>query len=372
MGDFVVEIVTTVAISIILPSAFLICYYLMRREEKKYCADNLTKTRESKALMWVILGFAIICLVAMIILVAFMIADEDSVSAIVVIAVLSLFSCLGFFAVIWGRFTYEIIEDDGITLVRFGKRRKVLYSDIEYFRFIEGARGGFYAYDKYGVLITSASNKIGSRQLVSAMHQNRVTEVFNGFPTPEMRKTKEYKDRAKKNSVGVLAWVTFFIGVLYLAGWGLVFGINREPCEFENYEVTGIVESYELENGRYTNLTIKLADDGSVYYVNHIVSDELDLSVQKALKGNPEIKLLIAFKDDRERLNISQIEIDGAIYLSAADAEKEEIDNYNFGVILTWVFFGISAVSLATWAGSLIYKKVKFDDKEMEDGRKEL
>ena len=372
MGNFIAEIVATVAISVILPSAFLICYFLMRREEKKYCTDKFIKTHESKALTWGFIGFAIICLVAMIILVAFLIADEDSVSAIVVIVVLSLFSCLALFGVIWGRFTYEIIEDDGIILVRFGKRRKVLYSDIEYYRFFEGARIGFYAYDKYGVVIASAANKIGSRQLVSAMQQNRVTEVFYGFPPPEIRNTERYKVNQKKNGVIALAWVTFFIGIAFLACWGLVFGINHEPREFENYEVSGIVESYEFKYVRGgTTLTIKLAGDESEYYVNGL-GNAMKSSVKSVIKENTQINLLIATEDDRGRLNISQLEIGGEIYLSAADAEKAELDNYNLGVILTWVFFGISAVSLATWAGSLIYKKVKFDDKEKEDGRKEL
>ena len=65
-------------------------------------------------------------------------------------------------------------------------------------------------------------------------------------------------------------------------------------------------------------------------------------------------------------------EIDNVIYLDAKDAEQAEIDNYNFGKTLMWVFFGVSVALLVTWAGLLIYKKVKFDGKEKEDGRKEL
>ncbi|MDE7083441.1 MAG: hypothetical protein K2O89_07055 [Clostridia bacterium] len=366
MGDFVAEIVTLVAIAVILPLVFQLFYFLKSREEKKSGIDKLNRTRAPKALLWFFLGFALLGITVMIVAAAFMIRDREPVSAIIAIIIgFSLFSALGFFGFIWSRFRYEIIEDDGITLVRFNKRWKVYFSEIEYYKFTDGMAGGLIAYDKNGVVIFSAEAiNIGSHKLVSAMQNNFVTEVFNGFPPAEMKKSKEYKTGQNKSGIIILSWTMFGLGVFILAVWGLIFS-NASLHEFENYEVSGIVESYEFKED---TLTVKLVDDDGVYWVNNIVYDEMNKSVKKAIKENVGIDLLIGYKDDRERFNISQIKIDGEIYLNATDAEKSEKDNYDGTVTLCWVIFGISVAMLVTWAGLLIYKKVKFDGKEKEDG----
>lgn len=370
MGDFVAEIVTMVAIAVILPLVFQLFYFLKSREEKKCGVDKLNRTRAPKALLGFFLGFAIIFIIVMVVAAAFMIKDKESVSAIIaVVFVFALCSAIGFFGFIWSRFRYEIIEDDGITVVRFNKRRKVYFSGIKYYKFTDGIAGGLIAYDKYGVVIFSAEAiNVGSHKLVSAMRNNFVTEVFNGFPPAEMKKSEEYKTGQKQRSIVILAWTAFGLGVFILAVWGLIFP-NTGLSEFENLEVSGIVESYEFKKD---TLTVRLVDDDGVYWVNNIVYDEMKPSVNKAIKESVEINLLIAYKDDRERFNISQIEIGGEIYLSAADAEKSVKDNYDGTVTLCRVLFGISVAMLAAWAGLMIYKKFKFDVKEKEDGRKEL
>ena len=375
MGNIVASIATPVAIAVILPLVFNLFWFLKSREEKKQGIDKLNRTRAPKFVLAFFLGFAIACIVLMIVVVVLMAMDPVPVWVFVLaVIVCILFAALGFFGYTWSRFKYEIIEDDGITLVRFNKKKKFYYSQIVFYKYTEGMMGTFVTYDEYGrILFNVEALSIGSKNLADTMQQHGATPVTYNFPSPEMRRTKEFKYWQKKNNANVFAWVSFFMGLLFLGTWGLVFGLNHEPRTFENYEVNGIVESYEIKNGKDSmTLTINLAGDESVYWVSNITDDKVNWSVGKALEGNPEIKLLIAFQDDRDRLQISQIEIDGEIYLDAAKAEQEEIDNYNFGKTLMYVFLGCGVALIVAWAGLLVYKKVKFDGKEKEDGREEL
>lgn len=375
MGNLAANIATPIAIAVILPLVFNLFWFLKRREEKKQGVDNLNRTRAPKFVLAFFLGFAILCIVVMIVAVVLMAIDPAPVFVFVIIVVVCvLFASLGFLGFTLSRFKYEIIEDDGITLVRFNKKKKFFYSQIVFYKYVEGMMGTCVAYDEYGrILFHVEALSIGSKNLADAMSGHGATPVLYNFPTPEMKRTKEFKYWQKKNNAVVFAWVSLFIGILSLAMWGMVFGINHEPRKFENYEVNGIVESYEIKYGKdSTTLTVRLTDDENVYWVSNIVDDEVDWSIKNVIKEGTEIKLLIAFKDDEDRRQISQIEIDNVIYLDAKDAEQAEIDNYNFGKTLMWVFFGVSVALLVTWAGLLIYKKVKFDGKEKEDGRKEL
>ena len=54
--------------------------------------------------------------------------------------------------------------------------------------------------------------------------------------------------------------------------------------------------------------------------------------------------MCIAYIDKYERYNISELEINGKIYLNKSASENAEYSNYRSGLISSYVFIGIGTV----------------------------
>ena len=54
--------------------------------------------------------------------------------------------------------------------------------------------------------------------------------------------------------------------------------------------------------------------------------------------------MCIAYIDKYERYNISELEINGKIYLNKNDSENAEYSNYRSGLISSYAFIGIGTV----------------------------
>ena len=54
--------------------------------------------------------------------------------------------------------------------------------------------------------------------------------------------------------------------------------------------------------------------------------------------------MCIAYIDEYERYNISELEINGKIYLNKSASENTEYSNYRLGLIVSYIFIGIATV----------------------------
>ena len=122
----------------------------------------------------------------------------------------------------------------------------------------------------------------------------------------------------------------------------IMFFANQKVPVYQNEKIAGTVESVEYSGD---TVKIKLAGDESKYYVNNIVYEKFDVEMFKrwfpekdSLVADGEITLWVAYTDDSERKNLSQIEFNGQRVLSASAAEQAERDNYFLGKVTNIVF----------------------------------
>ena len=155
-----------------------------------------------------------------------------------------------------------------------------------------------------------------------------------------MKNNKKFQHYKKLSStkVGLWCFLLFGIGSLLL---GILVNSQINFKSYENYEVSGIVENF---NKGEKILKIYLKDDKKTYYINNIVYDVFDENIYSVLSENTQIRMCIAYIDEYERYNISELEINGKIYLNKSASENAEYSNYRSGLIGSYVFIGIGTV----------------------------
>lgn len=358
------SIITTIAICIAIPLVFQIFYFLRAREEKKYKYEKVVRTRMPKAIQWFFGGFFILAFGFNIVGSIFIIKDNAPISTLLILwGVGIIFIFLGALGYCLTRFNYEILYEDKIIVVRcFKKKREVSFNEICYYSYVPGFIGGLIGYDKSGIpVVKSDGGNIGIEELAEKFRQKNITLISNiksfpdSLPTEQREKYEIFK---KKSNLKISGWIFFGFGLMCLLLFAMLLsGAHFE--EFQNYSVTGTVESYDFDKKNST-ITIKLTGDDNTYFVNNIVYDEVDGELEKQLKENSEITLYIGYTNKWGRPQISQIELNGETYLDMDKAEAAEWGNYKGLRIMAFVILGIAVVLLILWLSFLIVSKIKF------------
>lgn len=201
--------------------------------------------------------------------------------------------------------------------------------------------GQLFCCDRDGVILFVAERYyVGVEQLYHELSKRDYASLPQPYPSEEMKKNKRFQYMKKISSSIMGFWLFLLFGLSSLLFGGLIHA-QAHFTSFENYEVSGIIENYSLNNGA---LKIDLVGDDKTYYVNKIVYEKLDKDVYYVLAKNEEIKLYIAYQDEYERYHISQIELQHVIYLDMEEAESALYSNYKTSKIVSYVFLGIGTV----------------------------
>ncbi len=347
-------VITTVAIDAVIPAVFLLIYMLRLRDEKKRAPDAENRIIAPKSVLWffavVSIFFYVISIIAA---VSMTISGEPFSTVAIALSIFALFTIMGLFGLLYARFRYTVYDDEKVTnYLLFSKPRTFYYKDIAYYNF----SGDFKAYDENGVkLFSQESIYVGFGGLISRMNENGVKNVAHDYFVKNMKDNKIFANYKRRTLAKVAAWTTFAIGLMMLALFGLTFG-SADYVKFENYIVHNTVVSFETQNEGFS---VKLDNDDNEYHINNIIYDALDKSIITDIKEGDEITLYVGYVDSRGRRVISQLELDGKVYLHAADAEKAEKDNYDKLIITSYVFLGLSAAFIAMWIAFsiLAYRK---------------
>lgn len=352
------NIILVVAIAVVVPLVFQLFYFLRRREEKKCAAELQNRTRMPKAISWFFLGAALLFFAVMVIGGVCCIVEKEPLSTLAILVVgFGIIVGLCLFGFFYMRFRYEIYDAEKITVVRLFKRKDVYFKDISYYSYSKGIAGGLIAYDINGIpLFSSEGMNSGIDKFVYEFSVHGIMCVDKTFFTYNFNSNKKYCTYKRKTFLKIGAWVCFGFGIFGLLLFSLLF-TGASYRQYENYEVRGIIE--DCDYGK-TTITIRLGDDDNVYYVNNIVFEKVSAYFNYDVKMGEEIVLDIAYADKQGRLNISQIEFGGKIYLNKAVAEEAERENY-FGLRnFSYVVLAVSILLLIAWVTCLIVLKVKF------------
>lgn len=353
------EILITVILAAALPAVFLPLNFRYRsRDRRKIIRDAVVNVKHG--ILIVGLCLAILFYVAGIALGIVLTLLAPSYATYIVVSILGALSALLAFACINDKFQYIVIEEKGVNSVCIYRKDKFIpYEKIKHYRLVAlFGLPGIILYSHIGVTLLSSGFGCDENlyKLTQKLNDHGVYPVPLGvmFPTREMRRSAEFKQATKSGTTKIAIAAFTVCGACFMIMFGLTFGLNFPPQKFINYEVSGIVESYKFTSERYgsTNFNFTLEDDDHVYWVYSVVYDEVDVALQHDLYRGDAVNLLIAYdRDDNKRI-VSQIELNGRIYLYAADAEAAEIADYEFGIKMSYVFLGLGC---ATFLGEIIY-----------------
>ena len=359
MGKIITGIVMSIIISIILPIVHALFYRIKEKEDKKitYGSEFVVKTSNSLNIFFLI--WMIICFLGMVGAVVFVFTTKEpnktKIFWIIEILFLIFFllGSLGFFI---GKFNYLVVKNEGIYIKKLFKKDKLIkYTDITYVNYNSVGFGQVSCYNADGIPLFSVDKyHLGADKLYAKLRNNGYFLLPTPYPSDDMKNNANFKHFKKVSSSKIKFWCFLCFG-LALILLGALINVQSKFTSYKNYEVTGIVENYiKGEN----TLKIYLKDNENTYYVNNIVYEKLDESVYNVLKENTQIKMCIAYVDEYKRFKVSELNINGNIYLDKNLSEKAEYSNYRTGLIGSYVFYGIGGV-LEIFAIIYIIKLVK-------------
>ena len=358
------NITIVIAITIILPIVYGLFYNLKEKEEKKIIYGAEFTVKSSKVITLFFFIWMVICLLGMIGTVIFVITTEEPNKnqmfwiMEILLLIFFLLGALGFFVC---KYNYLVIKENGIYVKKMFKKDKLIkYSDITYISNNSFGFGQLSVYDSNGIPLFEIDHyHLGIEQLDNKLRNKGYMILPNPYPSEDMKNNKKFQWYKKLSSAKVGFWCFLLFGIAsLLLGTLIVSQIGFKS--YENYEVVGVVDTYSVSE---ETLKIHLENDDKTYYINNIVYDELNEDIFDVLTENTYIKLHVSYKDEYERYNISQIEINKIIYLNMESAELAEYSNYKYSLIVSYVFigFGVILVILGVFCSLKIKKLCKID-----------
>lgn len=339
------DIITGIAILIILPIAYGLFYNLKEKEEKKIIYGAEFTVKSSKAITKFFFIWMVICLSGMIGAVVFLIVSEDpNKNQIfwIIEALLLIFLILGALGFAICKFNYLVIKENGIYVKKMFKKDKLIkYSDITYINSNSIGFGQVSAYDSNGIPLFEVDQyHLGVDQLDNKLRNNGYMILPNPYPSEDMKNNKKFQMYKKLSSAKIRFWCFLIFGIASILS-GILMISQIDFKNYSNYEVIGVVETYSV--GEKT-LDIHLENDDKTYYINNIVYEKLNEDIFDVIAKKIDIKLYISYKDEYNRYNISQIEINNVIYLNMESAKLAEYSNYKYGLIGSYIFIGVGTI----------------------------
>lgn len=134
---------------------------------------------------------------------------------------------------------------------------------------------------------------VGAEKLKELLHNKGYPLLPKPYPTNEMKENLHFQQYKKKSKFKISFWCFLLFGIFLLLSGFLVHG-QCEFSKYENYKVSGVIETVEVDED---HLTIYLQGDNVEYYINNIVFD--------VLKSGESIDLYVAYIDEFKRYHLS-------------------------------------------------------------------
>jgi hypothetical protein len=347
------EILTSIALLIVLPIVYGLFYRLKEAEEKRITYDSVFTVKMNKGILAFFFIWMVICFAAMV-LVLFLFAKEapNRISAFWVSeCVCFAFFTAGAIGFLMGKFNYLVVDNEGIIIKKlFQKPRMIQYSDISYIYHFDGVS----CYDADGIPLLSADHfHVGADRLYAFLQEKGYPSLPVPYPSEDMKNNIRLINYKKKASLKTGLWCFMIFGLVSI-GMGILLNTEVEFRPYENYEVTGTIESYTTGD---EIIKIKLVNDSREYFINNVVSDRIDEDLYDDIRQGTPVVFHIAYVDEYERHNISQIQINDKVYLDMEDAENSEYSNYRDTIMLSYILIGIGGFLIVL--GGINFRRIK-------------
>lgn len=370
MSDFLTDLITIVLIAIIIPAAFSFFIFFRKREERRVKSDENFKIKTTKSLIAFFAIFAIVCFAAMIGIGIWAISDSSVTTYQLLIseAVIFIFFLLGAIGYIITAYDFIILKENEVIVQKpFKKLTSVSCSQIKYFSQSPVVFDGITCYDEYGIgLFAVANMHVGVDKLSEWLNKKQIEQLPVRFPLKrfEGQERFELNKKSKKYKMNFGIFLGFAIAAFFLVF--LIYPqLNYTP--FENYKADGIISYCEKDE---STITIALQDDESVYWLSNVIYPALDENFCNIMDEGVEVSLTVGYVDENDRKIISGIVSGDTQYLSPAEAEHLEYNNYHGGLIICYIFIAVGAVLIVVSA--VYFYKSKKSERAMVNVDEEL
>ena len=199
------NIITGIAISIILPIVYGFFYHLKEKEEKKINYGSEFTVKMSKGITIFFFIWMIICFMGMVGAVVLVLTTEEpnENQMFWTIETISLiFFLLGTLGFSISKFNYLVVKHEGIYIKKmFQKDRLIKYSDITYINSNSFVFGQVACYDSDGVPLFEVDHyHLGAEQLYSKLRNKGYLLLPLPYPTEDMKNNKKFQHHKKLSS----------------------------------------------------------------------------------------------------------------------------------------------------------------------------
>ena len=337
MESFLIAII----VLIVLPIVFGFFYRKKDKEEAKLNTNGKYIVRVTSSIRYFFLGWMILCLLGSLIIPIMCIVDKANATVYIVLiasGVILFFFLLGFLGYAISKWNYLIVEENRIIKVKGFKKEIIEINRIKYISSFDVGFGSLIAYDEnYVPLFEIDGSFVGITNLkddLSSMNLKSITRNDIDTTNPEYKKYK------KQNNIKIWKYVLIGFGLASLALYGLIKPQIRVE-DFNDYSKTVVVENFTKKEEL---LLFHFEGDDKEYKVSNIVYKKLNQSIYDVLKNGIEMNIV---SYNSESAYISQIEINGKIYLNKDEAKELEINNYNSSFVFTNVLL-VASISMIT------------------------
>ncbi len=317
------EILFWILFPLTMALTFCVLFKGKEKEEKRLDKNSLYKIKMGSSFKYFFLVCMALTLIAAVTVLIFCIIDKNGIAfsgKMALISVILFFFLVGLFGYVYVKYFYLIITDNSIIQVKGFTKKEIPYEKIKFMSTPKASIDSLIAYDEDYVPLFSADRSfVGIDKLIQTLKDKRVEEIAKVTQKDISPDNFAYKKYAKKVKINNLKYILLGFGLLLLAIFAMATP-QIKPINFSDKQMTATLQSYRKVGEDVLFLKFENCDEE--YRVNNVVYEVLDKKVYSALNKGKTVELVLYNAKSKD---ISQIKIDGKIYLNKEEVMKNEI-----------------------------------------------
>ena len=338
---------------------FCVLFKGKEKEEKRLDKNGLFKIKTGSSFKCFFLICMALTLIAAVIALIFCIIDKNGVAfsgKAALVAVILFFFSVGLIGYVYVKYFYLIITDNSIIQVKGFTKIEIPYEKVKFMSLPKASIDALIAYDgNYVPLFSADCSFVGVDKLIKTLKDKRVEEISKVTKKDISPDNFAYKKYAKNVKINNLKYVLLGFGFMLLA----IFAMTTpqiKHIDFSDRQMTATLQSYRKVGEDV--LFLKFEEHDEEYRVNNVVYKALDEKVYSVINEGKRVELILYNAKSKD---ISQIKIDGKIYLNKEEVMKLENENAKIGDIIMKV---ILCLSVCLIVGGVALQSYQIVDKK--------
>ncbi|MBQ9151571.1 MAG: hypothetical protein IJX72_04915 [Clostridia bacterium] len=214
----------TLLFPILFSLVWAVLFFFIRKEEKKNTYDAVFRVQAARTVRLFFIIFSVLIAAGMVAIAILAFFSPNLTGFLIGEGVLAFFGALTVFGYVYARFTYCVVAEDHLLLVKLiGKNRVIPFEKIAYVSAYDTGFGNLSGYDENGIpLFGFDHTDIGVSELEKRLRECGIPPAPKPFPTETMKNTeayKTYRKRSNRLAFGVVGGLWGAIILTFLIIW---------------------------------------------------------------------------------------------------------------------------------------------------------